>query len=207
MRAIKLAVACVMVLVATAGQVQAGIITFESFANAGADYVLYQSPFDVDGYRFTGNLFGNDYLIFKTGSPHFAGSTALAPYIGETHTFQRIDGLPFNLLSFDYSEHDTFSAAGTVTFTGNFVGGGSISKDVTTDGVFGFESATFAGFNNLSSVVFSYPGTNGVYFQLDNISVTAVPEPSSAALLGLGLISMGAVGVPELRRRKREAAA
>lgn len=150
---------------------------------------------------------GSDYLIHQTGSTHFAGSTALTPFNGVTHTFQRIDGLPFNLLSFDYAEFLTISPAGTITFTGNFVGGGSISKDVTSDGVFGFESATFAGFNNLSSVVWYGTGTNGVTFQLDNISVTAVPEPSSAALLGLGLISMGAVGVCELRRRKREAAA
>ena len=147
---------------------------------------------------------GNDYLIWQTGSTNFAGSTALNPFFNDTHTFQRIDGLPFNLLSLDYAEHDTNLSVGTITFTGNFVGGGSISKDVTTDGVFGFESATFAGFNNLSSVVFL---TNAEGFQLDNISVTAVPEPSSAALLGLGLISMGAVGVCELRRRKREAAA
>lgn len=56
MRAFKLEVACVVVLVATAGQVQAGIITFESFANAGVSGDLYPSPFDVDGYRFTGVL-------------------------------------------------------------------------------------------------------------------------------------------------------
>jgi hypothetical protein len=130
---------------------------------------------------------GNDYQIYQTGSPNFAGSTALFPYVDETHTFQRIDGLPFNLLSFDYSEYYASSLAGTVTFTGNFVGGGSISKDVTSDGVFGFESATFAGFNNLSSVVFS---TNVVGFQLDNISVTAVPEPSSLALLSIGAIGL-----------------
>ena len=83
---------------------QAEIITFESFANAGAGTDFYSSPFDVDGYRFTGNFSGTDYLIRHTGSPEFAGSTALFPYFDETHTFQRIDGLPFNLLSFDYSE-------------------------------------------------------------------------------------------------------
>ena len=196
------------VLFATAGRSEAGIITFESFANAGTGYDLYASPFDVDGYRFTGNGVGNDYLIHQTGSIDFAGSTALAPFDAETHTFQRIDGSPFSLVSLDYVESYIALGAGSVTFTGIFAGGGSINKVVTNDGIFGFETATFAGFNNLSSVSFSYPGSNDVRFQLDNINVNvaAVPEPSSLAMFGVGAGVMGLVSIRRRRRERKQAA-
>lgn len=201
MRTIQLAVACMAVLFATAGRSEAGIITFESFAESGTGFLSYRAPFDVDGYRFTGNGVGNDYLIHRTGSTDFAGSTALAPFNDDTHTFQRIDGSPFSLVSFDYAETFTSIGAGSVTFTGIFAGGGSINKVVTNDGSFGFETATFAGFNNLSSVSFSFPGSNDVRLQLDNINVNAVPEPSSLAMFGIGA---GGMGLVSIRRRRRE---
>ncbi len=208
MRTIQLAVACMAVLFATAGRSEAAIITFESFANAGTGFDYYASPFDVDGYRFTGNGVGDDYLIHQTGSTHFAGSTALAPFAAETHTFQRIDGSPFNLVSFDYAETYTFIGAGSVTFTGFFAGGGSINKVVTNDGIFGFETATFADFNNLSSVSFSYAASNAIRFQLDNINVNVapVPEPSSLAMFGIGAGVMGLVSIRRRRRERKQAA-
>ncbi|MDA9856660.1 PEP-CTERM sorting domain-containing protein [Rubripirellula sp.] len=208
MRTIQLGVACMAVLFATAGRSEAGIITFESFANAGTDYDSYASPFDVDGYRFTGNGVGNDYLIHQTGSTDFAGSTALAPFRDDTHTFQRIDGSPFSLVSFDYAETYRVFGAGSVTFTGIFAGGGSINKVVTNDGIFGFETATFAGFNNLSSVSFSFGGSDDVRFQLDNINVNvaAVPEPSSLAMFGIGAGVMGLVSIRRRRRERKQAA-
>ena len=40
-----------------------------------------------------------------------------------------------------------------------------------------------------------------------HLTAGAVPEPTSAMLMGLGLMAMGAAGVRELRRRKRQATA
>ncbi len=212
MRAIQLAVACVAVLVATAGRSEAGIITFEAYAQAGAGADLYASPFDVDGYRFTGNLVVNDYIIFQTGSVHFSGSTALLPFSNETHTFRRIDGAAFSLNSFDYSEPQLapLSPARTVTFTGNFVGGGTIIQAVTSDGVIGSQNAVFTGFSNLSSVVFEYETGSDSGFQLDNINVTsaaaAIPDPSTIVMFGIGAGVMGLVSIRRRRREQKQAA-
>ncbi|MBV1876045.1 MAG: PEP-CTERM sorting domain-containing protein [Pseudomonadales bacterium] len=178
----------------TVSPAQADVIDFEAFVSAGTGVNSYISPFDVDGYRFTGNFNFNDYLIFETSHSEFAGSTALTPFSSETHTFSRIDGQNFDLYSFDYAELLVSAGAGSVDFVGNFALGGSITQNVTSDGILGFESASFAGFTGLSSVVFTYgTASAGDGFQLDNIHVAtsvAVPEPTSTALLVLGLIGV-----------------
>lgn len=169
------------------------VIDFESYTQSGAKEDYFASPFDVAGYRFHGNGVVVDYLIHQTESPNYAGSTALAPFNKETHTLSRIDGQAFDLISLSYAETFQSVGAGSVNFIGYFAGGGSsITQTVTNDGVFGFQSITFVGFENLSSVMFSYPGTNDVRFQLDNITLesTHAPEPASMFLLGIGIAGL-----------------
>jgi hypothetical protein len=57
-------------------------------------------------------------------------------------------------------------------------------------------------YEGINRVVFSswggipnelYNGGSGAFFAVDNISVSAVPEPSTYAMLGLGLLAVGAV--------------
>lgn len=85
---------------------------------------------------------------------------------------------------------NTFAAAsgtkvgGTGTFTGTF----------TQAFFYGFTCNTTGNCNAFT--------TNKGQFALDNINVTAVPEPSQWALMGLGLAAVGAFA----RRRKQQAA-
>lgn len=85
-----------------------------------------------------------------------------------------------------------------VTFTGYFVGGGSVVQAV--DGAKSWATYLLNGFTGLSSMTIQTLGANGAHASLDNIVVTnanTVPEPTSIALLGLALVTAGAA-----RRRK-----
>lgn len=106
-------------------------------------------------------------------------------------------GGAFNLSSLDlglgYFNDSIISS--TVSLSGSQIGGGFVSQSFQINKTF----QTFnLGFTNLVS--FSITSSGPVYLVTDNISVTAVPEPTSLALLMLGL---GIVGVTVSRRRKQ----
>ena len=99
--------------------------------------------------------------------------------------------------------------SGSINYTVQLAGpaSGSLSfADFSTSGAFAttlFSEVYFYGFTCNSAGSCSAFSTDRGQFALDNINVTAVPEPSQWMLMALGLGGVGAV----LRRRRGEQAA
>lgn len=207
MRAIQLAVACVAVLVATAGQVQAGIITFESDP-------IGSKP---NGFTSTDSLivhfsdsFRSDLILSNFGSQ--GDGISLATF-GDDASELIIDfDVLVDSLSLSFGNDDPgFSHPGDLAFLTLFngivqVGQTSVvlNRNDIMDQTISFSGPTF------NQARFAYTDPSGVPINLteivDNVqfneaSVAAVPEPSSLALFGIGACM---IGIGACRRRRRE---
>lgn len=217
-RAIPLAVACVAVLVAAAGQVQAAFIisnfpqandsnfstisgssgNFSKAAGftlpAGHDYSL-----DSVDLRLTRNDAGAtmqlDLFADVGGNP--AGSPLVSfniPSFSGTGNVTFTTVTPFTLLA---STTYWLAATGTSpTAVGiNWLGS---SPRITPTGI-----ATSAGYRFNSSGTYPPVTSSGIFntYQINGSAITAVPEPSSLAMLGIG---GGVMGIVCIRRRRGE---
>lgn len=185
------------------GQVQAAPITIDF-----EDIAIGSGSSDTAGDRIsTGYLFdsvpnhthrGNNVFGTGNGSTYliqddFAG---VGPMI-----FSPLAGGTFSLLSIDLAEANTVGPATSVDVTGNLFGGGTIMLNFVLDGlrdgdggIADFETLVLgAGWTNLVSVELKGQGAPGDnYFAFDNIVVdnAQVPEPTSLALLGMGVTGL-----------------
>ena len=201
-----LALAALLVL-GSIGNAQAATITFE-------DLAIDDGPI-VGGDRTSGGFFfdtATEHLhVVQAAASWGTGNGTnfmLIDDVGGTHppatnpiTFSPTLGGPFALLSIDISEaSQVISYSRQIQVTGNVFGGGTVFTVLDLDDNFVdstpanyFQTFTFdPTWGNLSSVILqginSQP-LNGNYFALDNIVVettTAVPEPGTLSLLGLG---------------------
>jgi len=193
MRQIRLVIASLLILSPFAAN--ADIIDFDSLETATGGILTTASPYTEDGFQIT----GDPLTYFSQDNFRYAGSAGLlvAAGGGNATLMESLSGAAFTLNSIDLSFIEPNGTSPLVTFIGQLFGGGSVTQSFTPIG-FGFTQFNFnAAFTNLVSVAWAQGPVSANGHQFDNINVTAVPEPGTLALLGIGLLGMGAV-----RRRK-----
>jgi hypothetical protein len=206
------------------GSAQADIIDFESLpadSLFGSGATFNQATF----YQFTQNGdFGGAFTAagLAVALPPSGNATQFYGALNDSSlSFTRTDNNRFSLDGFDAAylspfPQDEGTSAGRIFVTAINTNGQTLSTSfdfgtAAADGSYSFFSFSgLSGFTDLTSVTFVAcvyegdgcvnPGANASQFALDNVIVTAVPEPSTYAMMVLGMLVVGWSCRPARRR-------
>lgn len=156
---------------------------------AHAGLVTFDNPGVIDIDNNTGiATYGEAGFVISGPATSFLplGGAMVGGFDSTPFTLSLLGGGLFGLQSLDVAAFDLGFGPGMLTVAG-LLGGtqvAALSIDLASPGSVSFDS----NWANLTSVSFSATGG----FALDNISASAVPEPSGFLLAGAGLMLLGA---------------
>ena len=173
----------------------AGVVDFQ-VGTAGSCYAVhcvaqgYSFDFIAGGWAVTNdnNSFFNYNASGGIAGAKFAGNGAPPIVI----TMGQLGGGGFDLATFDAATGEAnFGGASTIDLLGTFVGGGTVTQSISV--THDWASYALSGFTNLVSLKFSNrDAVAGISIDnLNSTAATAVPEPETYALMGLGLAALG----------------
>lgn len=207
----QLVVSCMAVLVATAGQVQAAVVTYTDKTS----FMAALASSSTDNFDDLGNFTPFNSPLNRTVGPYTYQATVSQGF----YTVGSMSDVWFSTNAQDDPMNFTINAGGPTAVGGYFFstnpGGDSISDTVSVSingGLFAQSVST-----NSATNFFGWVSTDGtpisslrvsasVYATVNDLilgtgTVSAVPEPSSLAIFGIGAY---VAGIGAVRRRRRE---
>lgn len=192
-----LAIAC------AAAQAHATVITFDEIAASNSNSPL------TNEYAFEGVTFGSDnsgiwggigegdpgnWGVAGTNGTQFLGNNGVVN--GNTYVTTISFATGESLISFDTSRTNG-SSAGQTLLVNAYAGATLVSSQSITQGNIGDWTSVSVGGSGITSLVLTGSASGFSPYAIDNLNVTAVPEPASMALMAAGL---GLIGVARRRR-------
>lgn len=194
-----------MALFGMAMPAAAATIDFNNLARNGTGFrYLPDHAMTFGDYVFTAqHSLASPYLVFDRNSPINAdpgGATFAHQWSGTTMTLARTDGELFDLAGFNFTDLFNNGAAATQILLFDYGNGQQETRSFTSDALAGMQFLPLFR-TRLRQVSFTPTGGGG-WWQIDNVTVdvSAVPEPSSWAMMIMGTFGIGA----SLRRRQRQ---
>jgi hypothetical protein len=185
-----------------AGTAHAAVITFDDIPNTlnGIQTSVSSGGYDFDGLHFHIIDSPDDRFVRNASTSYLTAEAAGS--LGKAVTMTKAGGGTFTLNQVDVAElwlpGEAANSFFDVFITGNQFGGGVLNMLVRLDGVRDgaggvddFQGVNFAGWSNLTSVVFTGINAAGAFgdYSIDNVVVDSVPEPASLTLMALGALA------------------
>ena len=160
------------------------VIRFNALEASGTTATSLGSTYQEQGFTFSvPSGPGSALRAFQSGSTNYAGSAALSSVYLPTVTLVRDHGALFDLVEINIAETspDALPATRTILFSGTKQDNSIVNTNVTLDSVWGFQAFPLPGFTGLTKL--EWVGEDNGLYQVDNITLNIVPEPSTGILL------------------------